>query len=184
MAKLEHHLKLLGTYNTIYILSMVEVYTHMPPYKSLLEGRLSAQLCGVKGLANYYNNNNCAKYLPHPAVLLPVVCTSTLGEDNDRRDQLHRHEWRAFRGGEVWMTVILEQQITAPTIPSIGQKGGHGGAVVVHGVNLRSVYHRKYHVWTLYFMCFCPEVVLICWDKMLQLLQCHRHCLASCNVNG
>ncbi len=65
---------------------MVEAYIHMPPCKSLLEGRLSAQPRGVEGLANYYNNNDCSKYLTHLPILLPVISTSTSGEDNDHRD--------------------------------------------------------------------------------------------------
>jgi hypothetical protein len=68
------------TYNKIYIHFMVKAYTHMPPCKSLLEGWLSARPCGIESLANYYNGDNCAKYLTHPPVLMmqstSPICSS------------------------------------------------------------------------------------------------------------
>jgi hypothetical protein len=46
------------------------------------------------------------------------------------------------------------------------QEWGHDGAVVVRGVDLRRVYHRKYRILTLYFTCLCPNGTLVCWDKV------------------
>ncbi len=70
--------------------------------------------------------------------------------------------------GECWATAILGQQTTTLMIPSIGRNGGHGGAVVVCGVDLWSVYRIP----RLYYTCLCPNSVLVCWDKVLQRLQC------------
>ncbi len=91
---------------------------------------------------------------------------------------------RRSGGGKCWTTAIPGQQTTAPTIPLIGQNGGHDRIVVVGGVDLWSVYHRKYCVPTLYFKCLCPNGMLVCWDGVLQRLRCCSHCLASCNVNA
>ncbi len=64
--------------------------------------------------------------------------------------------------GKCWMTVIPGKQSTSPTIPSIGLNGGHDSVVMVHGVNLWHVYHQKYSVLMLYFMCLCPDSMLVC----------------------
>jgi hypothetical protein len=87
-------------------------------------------------------------------------------------------------GGERWMTAIPGQQTTAPTIQLIGHNGGHNGVIVVRGVDLQHVYHRKYPIRMLYFMRLCPNGMHVCWDEVLQRLWCLRHCVAGRDVTS
>jgi hypothetical protein len=146
----------------------------MPPCESLLEGRLSARPRNVEGLANYYNDNDCIKYLTHPPVLLPVASTSTLGEDNDRHDQLHHHKWRAFGGGEVLDDCDPDATDNSPNDsidwPEWGTQWCYCGA------------------WSGLLECVPLEVSrldpLFHVPLLLQRLWCCHHHLTSCGMNA
>jgi hypothetical protein len=80
---------------------MVESHTYTPIWESLLGMVKHLIPYGIEGLADYYNNDNCVTYLAHLPVLLPIVSTLTLREDNDHRVQQNCQERRGFFGGGV-----------------------------------------------------------------------------------
>jgi hypothetical protein len=85
----------------IYILSTIEDPTRTCHHANHSSGRSSAQPCGVEGLANYYNNDNCMTYLIYPPVFLPIVSTSTSG------DAIGRWAYQAKKEEEEQINVVL-----------------------------------------------------------------------------